>query len=489
MQFGTIQKPGHLPGFCLAENRKYILVAAVLASSLGFIDGTVIAIALPAIRSGLGASLVEAQWINNGYLLPLGALILLGGALGDRLGVARVFATGIAIFVAASMICALAPNTPVMIGARVIQGFGAAMMVPGSLALIARAYPEAERGRAIGIWAAASALTTALGPLLGGLALSLGGPEMWRAIFAINLPFGALALYLLLTRTTRDAGQAHRQLDLAGAFLITGGLGLLAWGLTAAAEGHGAVRLAPTAIGAALIAAFLAWEARASDPMVPLGLFRDRTFALSNLATGLIYFAFSTVIFFLPMTLIAGWRLDPFIASASFAPLSVFIPLLSARAGRLADQIGPGPLITAGAAFMALGYVGLFLVMPTEDFWTRLLPVTCLLGVGMGLLVAPLSTAIMASVPGEFTGTASGINNAVGRIAGLVSVAIMGSLVGAVYLSAGGTASFGALSDSAGHSAAMIAAFQVLCGACAVIAALAALLVWLFVPRRIRPDA
>ncbi|MEM6610458.1 MAG: MFS transporter [Pseudomonadota bacterium] len=478
-----MQKPGTQPGFCAPEARIFILIAAILGSALGFIDGTVIAIALPAIRAGLGASLVEAQWINNGYLLPLGALILLGGAFGDKFGTARIFAAGIAVFVVASLVCAAAPTTQIMIGARVVQGIGAAMMVPGSLAMIARAYPEAERGRAIGIWAAASALTTALGPILGGLALSLGGPEMWRLIFAINLPLGGLALYLILTRVGDDPTRSAAPLDVVGAALITAGLGLVAFGLTAAAEGHGDVRPLPVAAGFAAIAIFVFWEARARAPMVPLSLFQDRGFAMANLATLLIYFAFSTIVFFLPMTLIAGWGLDEFLASAAFAPLSVFIPLLSAQAGKLADRIGPGPLIGAGAALMTLAYLGLVAIMPSQEFWTRLLPVTAVMGAGMGLVVAPLSTAIMGGAPSALAGTASGINNAVGRVAGLVSVALMGTIVGAAYLRLGGTDSFGVFSDAPGHGAAMIAAFQTLCWLCAALSALAALLSWLVIPR------
>ena len=484
------EKPGPQPGFsasasefCAPQARVFILLAAILASSLGFIDGTVIAIALPAIRAGLGATLAEAQWINNAYLLPLGALILLGGALGDRFGLVRIFTLGIAMFVLASLACAAAPTPELMIAARGVQGIGAAMMVPGSLALIARAYPEAERGRAIGIWASAAALTTALGPILGGLALSLGGPELWRAIFAVNLPIGGLALWFLLTKVMRDPARPDHPLDLPGAALITTALGLIALGLTAAAEGHGAVQPLPVLGGAAAFAAFLLWEARSPHPMVPLTLFRNPSFAMANLATFLIYFAFTTIVFFLPMTLIAGWGIDEFLASATFAPLSVFIPLLSTRAGTLAGRIGPGPLIAAGAGLMAVAFLGLIFALPTQAFLTRLLPVSAVMGFGMGLLVAPLSAAIMAGVPPDRAGTASGINNAVSRVAGLIAVALMGSLVGALYLQSGGSASFGALSDTGGHAAAMIAAMQLICGLCAGLAALASACAWWFIPK------
>ncbi|MEM9755512.1 MAG: MFS transporter, partial [Pseudomonadota bacterium] len=355
---------GHRPSFCEARNRRFLLIAAILASALGFIDGTLVAIALPAIRAGLDATLTQALWINNGYLLPLSALILMGGALGDRFGLGRVFALGIGVFIAASVACALAPSPGFLIVARVIQGIGAALMVPGSLALIARAYPEEERGRAIGTWAAASALTTALGPILAGLALSLGGPEIWRWLFAINLPLGAIALFLVLRFVADDRAQPDHPLDLPGAALITGGLGLVTYALTAAGEHGGLANPGLLALGAALIAAFILWQARITNPMVPLGLFRDRGFAGANIATALIYLALSAILFFLPMTLIAGWGLAEIWASAAFAPLSILIPVLSAPAGRLADRYGAGPLIGLGAACVAVSFAALAAVVP-----------------------------------------------------------------------------------------------------------------------------
>ncbi|TIW32040.1 MAG: MFS transporter, partial [Mesorhizobium sp.] len=214
--------------FCPRTRRRYVLIAAILASALGFIDGSVLAIAMPALRENLGASLAEAQWISNAYALTLSALILAGGAAGDRFGLRRAFVTGIALFIATSLACALAPNAGVLIAFRAIQGVGAAIMVPGSLAIIAKAYPKKERGRAIGIWAAASALTTALGPVLGGLVLSTFGNGIWRAIFAINLPLGLISIYLLLAKVPADEPTEERSLDLGGAGLATLAFGLLA---------------------------------------------------------------------------------------------------------------------------------------------------------------------------------------------------------------------------------------------------------------------
>jgi EmrB/QacA subfamily drug resistance transporter len=476
------QNPGPVPGFCSVGNRRFVLIAAILASALGFIDGTIIAIALPAMRDALGASLIEAQWINNGYLLPLSALILLGGALGDRFGTARSFACGIAIFVAASVLCALAPSAGWLIAGRVIKGIGAAIMIPGSLALISKAYPVAERGRAIGIWAAASALTTALGPILGGLALQFGGPEVWRWLFGINLPFGALALWLVLTRVARDPAQTSHKIDIAGAALITGALALIAWGLTGGAAWD------RVGMGALLLLAFVAWESRASHPMVPLGLFRNRGFAAANIATATLYFSLTTILFFLPMTMIAGWGLPEVIATAAFAPLSIFISTLSARAGTLADRYGPGRMIGGGAALVSVAFALLAMLAPFRDFWFAVLPGTTLMGLGMALVVSPLSTAIMGAVSEDRAGTASGINNAVSRVAGLIAVAAMGSLAGAIYTSAGGGGSFGGFSDAPGHADAMTRAYVTLAWVTSGLSAISAALAFALIPKPDQSD-
>ena len=478
-QTDVTRNPGPAPGFCSAANRRFILIAAILASSLGFIDGTIIAIALPAMRADLGAGLVAAQWINNGYLLPLSALILLGGALGDRFGTARAFSAGIAVFVIASMLCALAPTTGVLIAGRVLKGVGAAVMIPGSLALIAKAYPPTERGRAIGTWAAASALTTALGPLLGGLALEFGGPGIWRWLFAINLPFGAVALWLIRTRVARDTAQAGKALDLPGAVLATLGLGLIAGGLTAAADGP---EWAIVAAGLVTLAVFVVWEGRTDHPMMPLSLFTTPAFSAANLATAMIYFALSTILFFLPMTMIAGWGESEIFASLAFAPLTVFLTLLSARAGAWADRYGAGRMIGAGGAIVAAAFASLALLAGLQDFWVSVLPGTMLMGLGMALVVSPLSTAIMGAVTDDTAGAASGINNAVSRVAGLIAVASMGSLAGAAYRAAGGPASFGALSGAAGHAAASTAAFAQLAWITAGLCAAGALVAWRFIP-------
>ncbi|WP_287092834.1 MFS transporter, partial [Mesorhizobium sp.] len=325
--------------FCPQSRRSFVLIAAILASALGFIDGSILAIATPAIRVDLGASFAEAQWISNSYALTLSALILVGGAAGDRFGLRHAFVAGIALFIAASLACAVAPNPPVLIAFRAIQGIGAAIMVPGSLAIIAKAYPKKERGRAIGIWAAASALTTALGPVLGGVVLSAFGDGIWRAIFAINLPLGLVSIYLLLAKVPADAPTEKRSLDLGGAALAILAFGALAYGLTSmSAEGEGQMSGPSIAAGALLLIMFIVFERRQREPMIDLSLFRVGAFAGANVATFFLYFALSANLFYLPMLLIAGWGLSAAEVGFIFLPLSVLIALLSGPVGQWSDR-------------------------------------------------------------------------------------------------------------------------------------------------------
>ncbi|MBV1926760.1 MAG: MFS transporter [Rhodobacteraceae bacterium] len=466
----TSAAPVFLSGFCAPESRKFVLVAAILASSMGFIDGSVVAIAMPAIRTTLDASLAQAQWVHNAYMLTLSSLILAGGAMGDRFGLARTFSGGIMLFVAASLVCAIAPTSSFLIGARLVQGIGAAVMVPGSLAIIARAYPRKERGRAIGIWAAASAMTTALGPIIGGLALSIGGPEMWRWIFAVNLVLGALALYLLFGKVLADISQPDTPVDLAGAALATTSLFALAWGLTASQQTEFWLTLATI-----VFAMFLWAEHRNAHPMMPLSMFRNRVFSVANLLSFTLYSALNIAFFYMPMTLIAGWGLNEITASAAFAPMSIFMFAFSARMGRLADRFGTAPLLSLGSVCVGVGYGVIALVVPHQLFLQGILPAMCLVGLGMSMIVAPLSAAIMGAVDETQSGIASAINNAVARIAGLVSVAAIGGVITSSYLAAGGTESFGIESDAVGHAPAMSAAFATAAWVAAGLAAISAI--------------
>ncbi|MFM7445366.1 MAG: MFS transporter, partial [Tabrizicola sp.] len=323
--------------FCADADRRIILWAAILASSMGFIDGSVTSIAMPAMREALGASLAEAQWINAAYLLAVSSLVLVGGAMGDRFGIARIFSIGILIFVAGSLVCAVAVTPEQMIAARAVKGVGAALMVPGSMAMVSRAYPRAERGRALGLWASASTLTTALGPVLGGMFVTWGGEIGWRLVFALNLPLGFAAFWLIRGRTPGDIGKPGVRVDLAGAALATAALGLMAWALTEAK----APLWAPIA-ALLCLAAFLAWEAMAPAPMLRLGLFRNRTFSVTNLVTFVLYFALNGVMFYLPMTAVSAWGVTALEVTAAFLPISILIGLMSAPAGRMADRWGAG---------------------------------------------------------------------------------------------------------------------------------------------------
>ncbi|WP_208352014.1 MFS transporter [Pseudaestuariivita rosea] len=487
----TIQQAPNIPSapafysdLCQARARRFILIAAILASSMGFIDGSVVAIALPAMRASLGATLEQAQWFSNAYMLTLSALILVGGALGDRFGLVRIFSIGICFFVLASLACAVAPTSETLIIARCLKGIGAAFMIPGSLALISRTYPKEERGRAIGIWAAASALTTALGPIIGGVALTLGGDEMWRWIFAVNLPFGALALWLLWRHVQSDPVAGPRGIDLSGALLATAGLGLVAYALTAT---NGPTMIYGAA-GAACLVGFILVELKSPHPMMPLGLFRLPGFAAANIATLSLYFALSAMLFFLPMTLIAGWGVTEIVTSAIFAPLSVFISTLSAVSGRLADRFGAGRMIAFGSLIVGLGYGLLAATMADQDVWFRVFPAMMLTGFGMAFVVAPLSAAVMGAVDDQNSGAASGVNNAISRIAGLLAVAAMGSLAASTYAMAGGLDSFGAASDTAGHIIAMNAAFARIAWICTGLCLISALIAFFGIPRPVTAD-
>ncbi|MEL6583615.1 MAG: MFS transporter [Pseudomonadota bacterium] len=405
--------------FCPVERRRFVLIAAILASAMGFIDGSVVSVAIPDIRANLSASLTEVQWINNAYMLTLSAFILVGGAAGDRFGTVRVFQFGVALFVVASVLCALAPTTETLIAARALKGFGAAIMVPGSLAIISKSYPPAERGAAIGTWASASAITTALGPVLGGTLLSFGDESAWRLIFAINLPIGALVLWMLIFKVPNDSPHSDAPPDFAGAAMITLSLGLLAWALSG-----GPLWAAP--LGLIALVVFLAVEGRQTHPMMPLALWRTPGFAAANALTFFLYFALSSALFFLPMTLVTGWGLTELETVIAFLPLTIFIGLLSPRMGALADRLGPRPLLTLGTFTVAVAYAAMATGLPFQNFWLGIVGALSLAAFGMAMVVAPLSAAVMGSVGEDDSGAASGINNAMSRVAGLLAVAAMG---------------------------------------------------------------
>ena len=484
------------------RNRRFVLLAAILASSMGFIDGSVISIAIPAIRADLGATLAQAQWINNGYLLMLASLTLLGGAAGDRFGLRKVFGLGIVLFVVASMVCALAWNPLVLIAARIVQGVGAAFMVPGSLAIIAKAYPRDQRGKAIGIWATASSLTSIAGPILGGFVLTALGDWSWRLVFAINLPLGAAALALLWFKVAPDRAADGRRLDTVGAILATLALLLIAYGLTGdgSESTPGLLHMLFWCGGGFVLAvAFLIWEMRAASPMLPLRLFANLGFSGANGLTFALYFALGGTMFFLPMTMIGGWGETPATVSLALLPMGVLLTALSSFTGKWADRFGPGPLIAMGSVLVAIAFAALGATAPLHNVWFAVMPLVALLGLGMGFVVSPLSTAVMTNVEDSDTGTASGVNNAVARVAGLVAVALLGTVVAGVFeRSLGGAAElpifFGlpapglSAAEEAIRLRATDAAFASIAYVTAVLSLLSAAIAWLTL-RRSRPSS
>lgn len=426
---------------CAPERRKYVLIVAILASALGFIDGTIVAIALPQMRASLGADFAGAQWISNSYMLMLTALILLGGALGDRLGLRRTFSFGIGLFTLASIACALATTTPWMIGFRAIQGIGAAIMVPGSMALIAKHFPREERGRALGIWVASSSITTSMGPLFGGMLLSYGGPEVWRWLFAVNLPVGLFVIALLRAKVPDDKpmhGGGLASLDWTGAVLVTLALGALATGLTWLGERVGLTfSLAALGVGFAILLVALWWEWRmkagGGRPMVDLGLFAARPFWGANLFTFLLWSSIGASVFFLPMLVIVGWKLPESMAGSMFLAFSAMISITSFAVGRMTHKFGTRFFLTIGALIVAIGHLVVAYAAAVQSYYGVLLPGLAILGLGIGLSASPLSTAIVNTVDEDHQGEASGINNMVSRMAQLYAVAGLGALVAYVY--------------------------------------------------------
>jgi EmrB/QacA subfamily drug resistance transporter len=436
-----------------------ILVAAVLASSMGFIDSSVTALALPSIRFSLGATQAQAEWVGAAYLLTLCSLILSGGALGDRFGTLQLFRSGIIGFMAASVLCALAPSPALLIAARALQGVAAAAMVPGSMAIIAKAYPQETRGQALGTWTAAATATTIAGPMLGGLILSLLGPHAWRLIFALNLPFGAGALWLLHRYARPDKGLPGTPVDIAGAALATLSLGALAAGLS-----FGGLWL--LALAALAFAAFLRVQATSPAPMIPLTMFRNRAFAGANAATLLLYFGVMGLNFYLPTVALTAWGLKPWQMTLAILPGSVLIATISPWAGRMADRIGPGAMMATGAGIVAVAQLLMTRFAGTGPFLTHMQPFMILQGVGMSLVVAPLTAAVMAHAGASQMGAASGINNAMARIATLIGIALMGRLARGTYDGFGSNAADVAASTQAFHRLALAAAI------CSALAAL-----------------
>ena len=409
-----------------------LLAAVVLGTAIAFLDSTVVTVALPSIGRELDASFAQLQWVVTGYTLTLAALILLGGSLGDRLGRRRVYVWGIAGFAVTSLLCALAPTADALVAARVLQGVAGALLTPGSLAVIHASFRPEDRGRAIGAWAGISAIAPALGPPLGGWLSELD----WRLVFLINLPIAAVALVLTarFVPESRDLGSSGR-LDVTGAVLGVLSLGGLTVALVEAGGGQGgAVPSAVVPVGAVVAVltgvGFVWWERRTAHPMIPPSLWRSRTFTVANLLTFAVYAALSGLFFFLALQLQTTLGYRPVLAGAAALPSSVMLLLLSSRAGALTTRTGPRFPLLVGPLVAAVGVGLLAFVSAGDSYLLHVLPGVLLFGAGLALLVAPLTTTVLAAAPDRLSGTASGVNNAVSRAGGLVAVAALPSLVG-----------------------------------------------------------
>jgi EmrB/QacA subfamily drug resistance transporter len=409
-----------------------ILTTTILASSLAFVDGSVINVGLPAIRESFAASGETLTWVINGYLLPLSALLLLGGALGDHFGRRRMLVLGVCLFAVASLMCAAAGNVAWLLAGRVLQGIGAALLMPNSLAILGATFEGETRGRAVGMWAAAGAAGGAIGPLLGGWLIDVIG---WRTIFLVNVPLAALAIYLAVRFVPDEREADRRPLDLPGAALATVALTLLTWALTVASSPEPLAVRDWVSLGAGVmsLAAFVVIERRrGASAMLPVALFSSRGFVGLTLLTFLLYAALGGLMVLIPYALIEQLHYSATAAGAALLPLPAILAIVSPAMGRLAGKIGPrlpltlGPMIAAGGCLLAMA------IPDSGSYWKTIFPALAVMSVGMAIAVAPLTTAVLSSVESAHVGVASGFNSAIARVGGLVATALLSAVLAAM---------------------------------------------------------
>ena len=430
---GVIRATPAVPAALSQKRKRLTLAATILGSSMAFIDGSVVNIALPAIQQALHADAASTQWIVNAYLLLLGALVLVGGSAADLYGRRRIFLLGIAVFTPASIACGLSPDITVLVVSRAVQGLGAALLTPASLAMLGATFDEHERSHAIGIWAGAGALTAAAGPVLGGW---LVDQVSWRAIFLLNVPLAIAAAGLAILFAGESRDPQAKPLDWNGAGAVAIGLAAITWGLGAipASGFHDKAVLGALGVGAAFLVSFVAIEARSRErAMMPLSLYRSRNFSGTNALTLLLYFALGGALYFLPFGLIRLGGYSATQAGAALLPFALIMGFGASFAGALSDRFGPRLSLTSGPLIAACGLTLLAFARFGASYWFSVFPAIGVLAIGMTITVPPLTSTVMASVGEAHAGIASGVNNAVARVAGLLAVAALGAVLFASF--------------------------------------------------------
>lgn len=416
-----------------APSKRLTLIACILGTAMVFIDGTVLNVALPAIQRDLGASLADQQWIVEAFLLTLSSLLLVGGSLDDIFERRTVFAAGVAGFGAMSLLCAIAPSVEILIAARALQGAAGALLVPSTLAIIMAVFPTAERGAAIGTWTAWAGVATVIGPLGGGVLVDAAS---WRWIFVLNLPLALVTLWLIGRAVPQmEPPERGARVDFLGGALGCVGLGGVIVALIEQPQrGWGdPVVWGGAVLGVAALAAFVVHERRTAEPMLPLGLFRSRNFAVGNLGTLTLYAGLSGAMFFLAIYLQQVGGYSPVAAGAAFLPFTVLMFLLSKRMGALADRIGPRLFMGLGPILAGAGLLLFLRVDQSPSYWSEVLPGVLVFGLGMSATVAPLTATVLGAVGERYSGVASGVNNAISRVAGLLAIAVLGAFVAASF--------------------------------------------------------